>query len=98
MSIRTHRIKEIIYAENAMTIRACTPLFEAIEAHSDTNDFRNYDGGGIIETTVSALKEILKYAKDYGLSNEEKKELKNELAEIKKEGKKNDDYILFDMF
>lgn len=98
MSINAHRIKEVVYEDNAMSFRSGSALASAIENHSDTNDFRNMDSGGILETTLRALKEILAEAKKKKLEAHEILALKAEIAMLEAEGKDDDDYIQYDMF
>lgn len=97
MSIRAHRIKKIVYAKGDF-FNSDSTLEEAIRGHSTTLTQINDSGGGIIETTLGALKEILTDAVDYELSPDEVRDLTEEIETLEFEGKDNDDYIQYDMF
>lgn len=98
MSINAHRIKKVIYEDNAMTFRSVSNLASAIERHPNTADFRNMEGGGIIELPLSALKGILSEAEKNSLDESEIKALTKEIAQLEADGYNDGDYILYDMF
>lgn len=99
MSITSHRIKKIVYAERAISFRSGDNLGDAILSHPTTNDFRNDDGGGVIEIPLSSLKEIFELFEEYDLTKEDAEMLKAEIEQISLEGDKtDDDYILYDLF
>ena len=95
MSIRAHRILKIQYAETTF-FRAGSTLGEVVRVMG--TDHTGESGGGIIEITVGGLKEIIKDAKDHDLSKNDIINLKEELAELKKEGRNDDDYVQYDMY
>ena len=96
MSINAHRIKKVVYADNGLTFKSGNKLACLIENHPETNDFRNMEGGGILELPLSALKEILNENKD--LEPQEIEALTKEIAELEKEGREDGEYIQYDMF
>lgn len=96
MSINAHRVEKVVYAEDGMTFRAGSALASAIEEHPETNDFRNMEGSGVLELPLRALKEILEEKEN--LEEHEIEVLTKEIAKLEKEGKDNEDYILYDMF
>lgn len=97
MGQRAHRIQKIVYAEGIFFIPG-TPLGDAVINHSDANDQRNQDGGGIVEIPLAGLIDILEHAEEMGLSPEDCKELEAEIEELEKAGKEKDEYILYDIF
>lgn len=97
MSLRTHRIKTVIYAKNSLSIPAYSKLFEAIIDALGTGDYRNLDGRGTIEITLGALKEIAKEPHLNELSGDEIRALDKEIHLLVLEGKKDDDYITYEI-
>jgi len=98
MGIRAHRIKEVVYAEQTLFKAGAGKLGDFLENHGDTNDNRNDSGGGNIEFPFSVLKEALEEKDEIGLDDYEVETLKREISDLEKEGKEDDDYILYDLF
>ena len=98
MSIRSHRIKQIIHDDNCMTFQSGDALHDAIVRQKDANDQTNMDGGGIIEIPFIGLKTILKNSKKHGLNAEQVEQLTNEVEHLKALKTSNDSYIIYDMF
>lgn len=98
MSINSHRILKVIYAEKGLSFRSGSPLGNAIENHAETNDFRNMDGNGVVELPLRALQEILEDQRAYLLEVSEIKALKEEIDALRSMGTDESTYIQYDMF
>lgn len=98
MSLRTHRIKKIIYDDSAMCINSSSKLFEAILSYPDTNDMRNQDGGGIVETPFKNLLDIEENHDFYELSTNDILSLHTEIQQLRRNKTDESEYILYDMF
>jgi len=98
MSIKSHRVKQIIYAEKGLCFSLSSNLGEAIINHEETNDQRGDGGGGIIELQFQYLKEILENKEEHKLDEDEVKNLTEEIEELTKSGRADDDYVLYDMY
>jgi hypothetical protein len=97
MSQRAHRVLKIVYAEGIFFV-AGTPLGDAVTNYSETNDFRNQEGGGNIEITLGGLQTILGEAEEWGLLPEDVSTLQEEINDLISLGKSVDDYIIYDIF
>jgi len=97
MSARAHRVEKIVYAEGIFFVSG-TPLGDAIINYSETNDFRNQDGGGNIEITLGGLQTILGEAEEWGLLPENIADLQDEINDLVSLGKEADEYIVYDIF
>jgi hypothetical protein len=98
MGVRAHRIKEIVYAEQALFKMGASKLGDFLENHGDTNDNRNQDGGGIMEFPFRVLKEAFEQKDKIGLEEYDIQCLKMEIADLEKEGKEDNDYVCYDLF
>lgn len=98
MSVRSHRIKQIIHDDNSINFHCGDEIFQAIKGKPSANDQTNMDGGGIIEIPFNELKEILKDKKDYEFSAEQVQNLKDEIKYLTSLKTSNDSYIIYDMF
>ncbi len=96
MSVRSHRIKEVIYDESSMNFSSGDALCEAIR--SNGSDKTDMEGGGIIEIPFIALKDILENKGDYDFNEEQIEELTNEVNHLTELGTDDDTYITYDMF
>lgn len=98
MSVRSHRIKQIVHDDNSINFHSGDEIFQAIVGHANGNDHTNMDGGGYIELPFSSLKEILKDKKHYDFSSEQIENLKEEIEHLKRLRTSDDSYIIYDMF
>ena len=95
MSIRSHRVVKVLYAEGGLSFQRGTKLGDFLANHSDANDQTNMDGRGIIEFPFRVLKEALKLKNKLKFDADEVESLKKEVEALKN---RDDDYIWYDMF
>lgn len=96
MSIRSHRVIKVVYADAGLSFQRGTTLGDYLVTNGDTTDHTNMDGGGIIEFPFRVLKEALEEREELGLSEEEITSLTTEIIALS--DKDDDDYIMYDMF
>jgi len=97
MGIRAHRVKKLEYADHTLFKRGAGNLGDFLEDHEETNNQINGEGGQI-EFPFSVLKEALEKAEELKLDDYDIETLKAEIDTIEKEGKDDDDYIIYHLF
>jgi hypothetical protein len=86
MAIRTHIVKKITYSKG-FEIETYSKLFQAILEHEATQDMRNSDGVGMVETTTAALSEVLvQIVMDESFSEEEFQMFKKHVFKLQLQG------------
>lgn len=98
MSQRARRIIKVEYAETSLFKLGGNPLSDFLIGHTETNDFRNQDGGGNVEFPFRVLKEALMEAEEMNMDGDDIITLQEEIAAITAAGKDDYDYIEYAIY